>query len=73
MASTSLAPFGAMRSDNVVPFAMKLIGMKTDPLHLVRGNFTPRAILAAIQTTGHFESFRRRCLGKEMDDGFVVP
>ena len=61
-----------MRPDDIVPFAMKLIRMKIDPLHLFQGDFAPDGILAAIQAAGHFQSFGGRGLGDEMDNGFVV-
>ena len=61
-----------MRPDDIVPFAMKLIRMKVDPLHLFQGDFAPDGILAAIQAASDSQSFGGRGLGNEMDNGFVV-
>src|SRR6266851_4751338 len=61
-----------MGSDDIVPVAMKLIRLKIDTLHVFLRDFPARGILAAIQSAGHFQSFRGRRLRNEMDDGFVV-
>jgi hypothetical protein len=61
-----------MRFDDIVPFAMKSIGMKIDSFHLFWGDFATGGIFAAIQSADHGQSFRGRRLGDEMDDGFVV-
>src|SRR5487761_1242612 len=63
---------GLMRSDDIVPFAMKPIRLKIDALHFFLGDFAAGGILAAVQSAGYFQSFRRRRLGNEMDDGFVI-
>ena len=62
-----------MRSDDIVPFAMKRMWVKIDAFHFFRGDFAAGRILAAIQPTGHGQSLGRRRLGNERDDGFVVP
>jgi len=60
-----------MRSDDIVPFTMKSIGM-IDCFHFFRGDFTAGGVFAAIQSAAHGQSFRGRCLGNELDDGFIV-
>src|SRR5260370_31716026 len=62
-----------MRSDDIVPFAMKRIRLKIDTLHVCLRDFPAGGILTPIQSAGHFQSFRSRRLGNEIDDGFVVP
>src|SRR5712692_8751069 len=64
--------FGLMRSDDLVPFAMKLIRVKIESLHFLLGDFATGWIFAAIQAARHFQSFGGRRLGNEMDDRFVV-
>ncbi len=62
-----------MRLDNVVPFSVKLIGIKIDLFHLLCSHLAAGRILAAIQPAGHGQTLRRRGLGNEMYDRFVVP
>jgi hypothetical protein len=61
-----------MRSDDIVPFAMKFIGMKIDPFHLLFSDFAAGGIFAAIQSAGHGQAFGGCRLGNEVDHGFVV-
>ena len=61
-----------MRSDHIVPFAMKFIRLKIDRLHVVLRDCPAGGILAAIQSAGYCQSFRGRGLGNEIDDGFVI-
>jgi len=66
---------GLMRSDDIVhivPFAVKPIRLKIDALHFFLADFAAGWIFAAVQSAGHFQSFRSRRLGNEMDDGFVI-
>ncbi len=61
-----------MRFDDIVPFAMKCIRLKVDTLHFCIADFAPRWISRAVQSAGDLQSFRRRRLDNEMDDGFVI-
>src|SRR5271169_1500612 len=63
---------GLMRSDDIVPFAMKPIRLKVNAFHFFRGDLATGWIFAAVQSARHFQSFCRRRLGNEMDDGFVI-
>ena len=63
---------GLMRPDDIVPFAMKPIGLKIDALHFFLGDFAAGWIFAVVQSACHFQPFCRRRLGNEMDDGFVI-
>ena len=63
---------GLMRSDDIVPFAMKPIRLKIDALHLFFGDFAAGWIFATVQSACHFQPFRSRRLSNEMDDGFVI-
>src|SRR5712692_6206468 len=62
-----------MRSDDVIPFAMKRSAAKVDPSHLVVRDFSASGILASIQSTADRQAFGRRRLGDQLDDGFVIP
>src|SRR5208283_1949652 len=62
-----------MRSDDIVPFAMKPIRLKIDGLHFFFADFAAGRIFAAVQSACHFQSFSGRRLGNEMDNGFVIP
>ena len=61
-----------MRSDDIVPFAMKGVGVEINLLHVVLRDFAPGGIFAAIQAAGHGQAFRGRRLGDEIHDRFVV-
>ena len=48
-----------MRRDDIVPFAVKAIGMKIDALHLIGGHPAAGGVGAAIQSAGHGQPLRR--------------
>ena len=62
-----------MRSDDIVPFAVKPVAVEIDPLQVVFGHFAAGDIFAAIQAARDGQAFGGRRLGNELDDGFVVP
>ena len=62
-----------MRSDDIVPFAVKLIWVQIERLHVVLGDFAARRILAAIQAARNGQSLCGRRLRNQIDDRFVVP
>jgi hypothetical protein len=61
-----------MRPDDVVPLAMKRIGVKIDSFHFVIGDGAPRGVLAAVQAASHSQALRGRRPGNEIHDGFVI-
>ena len=62
-----------MRFDDVVPFAMKLVGVKIERLHFVLGDFATGGIFAAIQAARDLESLGGGRLRNEIDDRFRSP
>ena len=58
-----------MRRDDIVPFAVKAIGVKIDAFHLIGRHPAAGGIGAAIQSAGHGQALRRRRLRDEIDDG----
>jgi hypothetical protein len=61
-----------MRPNDVVPFAMKAIGVEIDLRHFLLDHFATGGVAATVQATGHGEPFCGRRLRDEMDDGLVV-
>ena len=61
-----------MRADDIVPFTMKLVRLKIDAFHFFLGDFAAGSIFSAVQPACHFQSFRSRGLGNEMDDSFII-
>ena len=58
--------------DDIVPFAMKPVGVKVDPLPLISAHSAAGGVFASIQATGHGQAFGSRGLGDKGDDRFVV-
>src|ERR671925_2307698 len=61
-----------MRLNNIVPLSMERVAPYGYFLHLLRGYFSARGILAAIQPTSHAQSFGGGGLGNQLHDRLVV-
>ena len=62
-----------MRSDDIVPFAVKRVTVEIDLLHLGCGDLAADRVFAAIQSAGDGQAFGGGRLGNEIDHGFIIP
>ena len=58
--------------DDVVPLAVKFVGMQVDPFHLLCGDLAACGVFALIQATDYAQAFRRGGAADQIDDRFVI-
>src|SRR5487761_1405649 len=62
----------AAGKDEIIPFAMKRVGLELDLLHLRSAYLASRRVFASVQSTGHRQSFRGGGSRDQVYDGFVI-
>jgi len=62
-----------VRLDDIVPFAVELVGININLLHFFGCNLASGWILAAIQPARYRQPFCCGRFGNEIHDGFVIP